>query len=130
MFRFRAEGDIKKLVLGTPDRRSSARRQKNVRDHNRIIGDVRHQVADTKIQEMRSVSPVPLGGGSRWSAGSRPLEAAFFIDQVTRLAARCIRFHTAVECESHSNLWHLKEPLGLHCIAPRRSICWRGIVPR
>lgn len=84
MFRFRAEGDIKKLVLGTPDRRSSARRQKNVRDHNRIIGDVRHQVADTKIQEMRSVSPVPLGGGSRWSAGSRPLEAAFFIDQVTR----------------------------------------------
>lgn len=130
MFRFRAEGDIKKLVLGTPDRRSAARRQKNVRDHNRIIGDVRHQVADTKIQEMRSVSPVPLGSGSRWSAGSGPLEAAFFIDQVTRLAARCIRFHTAVECESHSNLWHLQEPLGLHCIAPRRSICWRGIVPR
>jgi hypothetical protein len=60
---------------------------------------------------MRSVSPVPLGSGSRWSAGSGPLEAAFFIDQVTRLAARCIRFHTAVECESHSNLWHLQEPL-------------------
>ena len=59
MFRLRAEGEIKNLVLGTPDRLSAARRQKIVRDHDRIIGDVRHQVADTKIQEMRSVSPVP-----------------------------------------------------------------------
>jgi hypothetical protein len=72
----------------------------------------------------------PLASGPRWSAGSGPPEVTFFIDQVTRLGARCIRFHTAVECESHSNLWHLQEPLGLHCKAPRRSICWRGIVPR
>jgi hypothetical protein len=59
VFRFQAEGKIKNLVLGTADRRSPARRQKIVRDHDRIIGDVRHQVANTKIQEMRSVSPVP-----------------------------------------------------------------------
>ena len=63
MFRFRAEGEIKNLVLGTPDRRSAAWRQKNVPDHDRIIGDVRHQVADTKIQEMRSSPQSLLAAG-------------------------------------------------------------------
>jgi hypothetical protein len=65
--------------------------KKNVRDRYRIIGAFRRQVADMKIQEMRSV-PSPPWPQPRWNACSGPPEVAFFIDRLTPLEARCALF--------------------------------------